>query len=68
MDYVQEDDVNLFDSSLLYSLDFSQCVSSFDPTVMPERPGDGLVMRSLQIGDYDKGIVQKHLDLVGYSY
>jgi hypothetical protein len=51
--------VNLFDSSLLYSLDFSQRVSSFDPAVMPERPGDGLVMRPLQIGDYYKGIYSK---------
>jgi hypothetical protein len=42
----------------LYSLDFSQRVSSFDPAVMPERPGDGLVMRPLQIGDYYKGYLQ----------
>lgn len=47
--------MNLFDSSLLYGLDFSQCTCSFNPAVKPESPGDSLVMRSLQIDDYDKG-------------
>ncbi|XP_062515608.1 glucosamine 6-phosphate N-acetyltransferase-like isoform X1 [Corticium candelabrum] len=55
-----KNDKFLFDSSLLYNLDFSQCVCAFNPAVTPERPGDGLVMRPLQIHDYDKG----YLDLL----
>ena len=44
----------MYDSSLLYKLDFSglQC---FRPPVSPAEPGAGLKVRALSSADYDRG-------------
>ena len=51
----------MFDPKLLEKLkaDFESISKvSFKPTISPANPGNDLLMRPLQIGDYDKGKAQ----------
>ena len=46
---------DLFDADLLYKLDFSRTYSTLKNGLCSSKAGDGLVMRPLRIGDYDRG-------------
>ena len=46
---------DLFDASLLYNLDFSRAACQMKNGLCPSNAGDGLVLRPLRIGDYQRG-------------
>jgi hypothetical protein len=50
------EDVSLFDDKLLKEVDFTQCSSTYNPPISPTDPGEDLLMRSLRLSDYDKGL------------
>ena len=53
-----EEEAFLFDSFVVTSLDFSDLdEKTFRPAITPANPGDGLRVRSLGSGDYDRGFV-----------
>ncbi|KAK3596498.1 hypothetical protein CHS0354_007404 [Potamilus streckersoni] len=45
----------IFDHTVLYNLDFSKSTTQYNPAVSVKDPGEGLCMRPLCRGDYDKG-------------
>lgn len=49
---------NLFDVQLLHNLDFSKCSGTYQPSITPRNPGENLMMRPLNLNDYDKGYMQ----------
>ena len=48
----------MFDPELLKSLDLSQSEASFNPPLSIDNPGEGLILRPLQQGDYRTGFLQ----------
>ncbi|WAR19831.1 GNA1-like protein [Mya arenaria] len=62
-----ESDVSLFDGSILKELDFSECLATYKPTISHTSPGENLIMRPLQLSDYEKGYMKllTHLTVVG---
>ena len=58
-----EVDTPLFDVSLIQSIDFNQRKASFKNGRSPTTPGEGLCMRPLSTGDYDKGQLNTHFNM-----
>jgi len=54
----KEEEENLYDPSLLAGLDISVTGAEFSPAVTVCNPGDGLLVRPLQLGDRDRGYLQ----------
>jgi len=48
----------MFPRELLTSLPWSEYSGKFSPAISIEEPGDGLLVRPLERGDYDKGYLQ----------
>ena len=48
----------MFDPELLKSLDMSHSEATFNPVISIDNPGEGLVLRPLQQGDYRTGFLQ----------
>ncbi|KAJ8308420.1 hypothetical protein KUTeg_013294 [Tegillarca granosa] len=59
------DNAPLYDPNLLVELDFeNQCKAQYNPVLSPQNPGEGLHMRPLCKGDYDKDTdMTKHFNL-----
>merc|ERR1712025_483203 len=53
-----EDERSLFPASLLHSLDLSQSRVEFKNNISVSSPGEGLRIRPLNMGDYDRGFLQ----------
>lgn len=53
-----EDDIDLFEPSLLLSLDLSRHPCTFQPPLSVQAPGEGLRVRPLNSGDYGRGFLQ----------
>ncbi|CAJ0962131.1 unnamed protein product [Ranitomeya imitator] len=49
------DETPLFDPQLLEDIDWSQNMVSFSPSISPELPGEGLVLRPLCTADINRG-------------
>ncbi|XP_053690497.1 probable glucosamine 6-phosphate N-acetyltransferase [Sabethes cyaneus] len=54
-----EDELILYDRSLLTNLDFSRSPAKFNPPITAASPGESwLLVRPLQTGDYNRGFLQ----------
>lgn len=51
------EDTPLYCASLLKDLDLSHSSAKFSPTLTMSNPGDGLIVRPLNTGDYDRGFL-----------
>ncbi|KAL3872913.1 hypothetical protein ACJMK2_036089 [Sinanodonta woodiana] len=47
----------IFEHNILQNLDFSKSTTQYNPAVSVQNPGEGLRMRPLCRGDYDKGFM-----------
>ena len=61
------EDISLYDPSLISDLDLSTSPATFSPALSIASPGDSLLVRPLNIADYDRGFLQllAHLTSVG---
>ncbi|XP_060117099.1 glucosamine 6-phosphate N-acetyltransferase [Heteronotia binoei] len=55
---VKADGVPLYDPRLLHELDWSQSSVTFSPAISPEDPGNGLLLRPLCMGDFNRGFLK----------
>lgn len=50
----EEEEIFMFDSSLVQNLDFSN-LTCFNPPISPSQPGQGLRVRPLSTADFERG-------------
>ncbi|XP_026855729.1 glucosamine 6-phosphate N-acetyltransferase isoform X2 [Electrophorus electricus] len=61
------DETLLFDPILLQELDWSSSTVSFSPPINPSKPGEGLILRPLCLGDLDRAKFE-HMKKTGDYY
>ncbi|ESP01619.1 hypothetical protein LOTGIDRAFT_180290 [Lottia gigantea] len=53
-----EDDISLFDASILEEIDFSKCHGEYKPAISHKNPGSNLRLRPLSSGDFNRGFLK----------